>query len=243
MIYFLSDFHLGFFNRDYDRERENVLLAVLEKMKGAERLVIVGDLFDYWFEYKTVVPKHFFRTIAKLLELKQSGVEIEYVMGNHDFGHKDFFEQELGILVEKEDIIREYYGKHFYISHGDGKSYKDTGYRILKRILRHPLSLWLYLKLHPNFAIGLASTSSKKSRTFTDKKDYGETDGLRDFALAKIDEGFDYVVMGHRHKAEKTKHHDGYYINLGHWIKLPGTFGSFDGDIFRILKSDEFISA
>ena len=132
MIYFFSDVHLGLLSRAEDKIREELLLKFLDKIRNdCERLFIVGDLFDYWFEYKTVIPKYFFRTIHMLYEMRREGIEIEYVMGNHDFGHKDFFQSELDIYVHKDDIERELYGNKFYISHGDGKSHKDTGYKIL----------------------------------------------------------------------------------------------------------------
>lgn len=234
MIYFFSDVHLGLLPRDEDKKREEKLLNFLDSIKrDCKTLIIVGDLFDYWFEYKTVIPKYFYKTITKLDELKSAGIEIEYLMGNHDFGHKNFFEKELGIKVHKDDIIREYDGKKFYISHGDGKSHKDTGYKILKKILRAPISIYIFLKLHPDFGIGLASGSSQKSRVYTDKKNYGKTDGMRDFAFSKIDEGYDYVIMGHRHKAEVTKHNNGYYINLGEWIKKPH-YGTYINGEFKL---------
>jgi UDP-2,3-diacylglucosamine hydrolase len=234
MIYFFSDVHLGLFPREEDKKREQKLLDFFDRIKvDCTKLIIVGDLFDYWFEYKTVIPKYFFRTITKLFELRKQGIEIEYIMGNHDFGHKDFFEKELDIKIHKDDIEREFDGKKFYISHGDGKSNKDTGYKILKKILRAPLSLYLFLKLHPDFGIGIASGSSQKSRVYTDKKNYGKTDGMRDFAFKKIEEGFDFVIMGHRHKAEVTNHKNGTYINLGEWINKPH-YGTFINGKFKL---------
>lgn len=241
MIYFISDLHLGLEPRKTDIKRENLLINFLTKIEDdCEKLFIVGDLFDYWFEYNTVIPKYFYRTLNVFNNLRQKGIEIEYVMGNHDFGHIDFFEVELDIPIHRDDIIRDLYGKKFFISHGDGKSYKDTGYKILKAILRHPLSLWLYLKLHPDFGIGLASRSSKSSRNYTSKKRYGKTDGMRDYAFNKIDEGFDYVIMGHRHKAELSHHNSGIYVNLGEWIKKP-TFGMFDGKNFQLIDLNDFL--
>lgn len=236
MVYFISDVHLGLQSREEDKLREDRFLQFLESIKkDCKTLFIVGDLFDYWFEYKTVIPKYFYRVLTKLYELRKSGIQIEYLMGNHDFGHKDFFASELDIEVHHDDITREIDGKKFYISHGDGKSHKDTGYKILKKILRAKTSLYLFLKLHPDFGIGLASGSSQKSRVYTDQKNYGKTDGMREFAFHKIDEGFDYVIMGHRHKAEIAQHNSGYYINLGEWIKKP-QFGKFENGIFTLTE-------
>lgn len=242
MIYFISDLHLGLDDREKDREKENLLLNFLKKIEhNCEKLLIVGDLFDYWFEYKTVIPKYYYRTLAAFYEMTSKGIDIDYIMGNHDFGHIDFFEKELNIPVHKNDTQYTFYGKKFFISHGDGKSNKDIGYKILKKILRSPVSLWLYLKLHPNLGISLASGSSKSSRKYTRDKRYGITDGMKEYAFRKIDEGFDYVVMGHRHLAENTKYKEGYYINLGEWINKP-TFGSFDGEEFKLHKVDDFLN-
>ncbi len=229
MVYFISDVHLGFESRESDRAREDKLLSFLGMAgKDAKAIVIAGDLFDYWFEYKTVTPKYYYRTLARLGELRAAGIEIEYVMGNHDFGHLDFFEKELGIPVHKTDIEREWYGKKFYISHGDGKANNDLAYRIIKRVTRSPINLWLYRLLHPNIGIGLARGSSRKSREYTGKKDYGPTDGMLEFARKKIDAGFDFVVMGHKHRIEEHTYPGGKYFNIGEWIKHP-VYLKFDG--------------
>ncbi len=242
MYFFISDVHLGYHERHVDIERENLLLSFLEKIKPqCQCLFIVGDLFDYWFEYKTVIPKYFYRTLTALKGFTESGIEIVYLMGNHDFGHVDFFEKELNIKVIKEDTERTISGKRFLLSHGDGKSNNDTGYKILKKILRNKFSLWLYLKLHPNFAIRMASHSSRTSRQYTQNKHYGKTEGMEEFAQKKISEGFDYVILGHRHKAIHQKIGNGHYINLGDWLKIY-SFGMFDGTDFKLLNVKEFLN-
>lgn len=236
MIYFISDVHLGHQLREKDKLRENALLSFLDSIKpDCERLVIVGDLFDYWFEYKTVIPRYYYRTLNAIAEFVDAGIPIDYVMGNHDFGHNTFFKEEFGIDIYKEDVVREYLGKKFYLSHGDGKAYNDRGYLILKSILRNNLCQKLFRALHPDFGIRLAWGSSKKSREYTSEKNYGEADGMRDFAEKKIREGFDYVIMGHRHKAEIVDFKTGKYINLGEWLKNP-TYGVFDGVEFRVER-------
>lgn len=241
MHYFISDVHLGLLKREEDRKREDLLLEVLDKIsEDAEEILLLGDIFDYWFEYKEVIPAYFYRTLNKISELNEKGVKFTYLMGNHDFGHKDFFLNEFKMQIDRHDVIREINGKKFYLSHGDGKSKNDVGYLILKKILRSPISNFLFRLIHPDLGIKLAKGSSSKSRHYTDMKDYGESDGMREFALNKLEEGFDYVVMGHRHKAEKTKHSNGYYINLGEWLKNP-TFGRFDGDKFEIINVNEYL--
>lgn len=236
MIYFVSDLHLGVTERKEDRKREDLFLSLLDRIKpDCEKLYLVGDIFDYWFDYKTVIPKNFYRTLAKLREFTDAGIEIEYLMGNHDFGHRSFFKEELGIEVISTDIERVHNGKKFYISHGDGKADNDTGYLILRSILRNKIANFIYRIIHPDIGIGLASGSSKKSRSYTDTKDYGENEGMVNFAKKKIDEGFDYVIMGHRHKRIELKHANGTYYNLGEWINEP-RYGTFDGNEFRLEK-------
>jgi len=242
MIYFISDIHLGFFPRERDKEREELLIRLLRKISSDCRtLVIAGDLFDYWFEYKSVIPKNYIHTLAELLRMKEAGIEIEYLMGNHDFGHLDFFEKELGIPIHREDIQREYYGKKFYISHGDGKVKNDKGYLFVKKVVRHPLSNKIFRFFHPDFGIGLASSSSHQSRGYTDRKNFGHHDGMFEFAEEKIREGNDYVIMGHRHRIIFEEIAGGYYINLGEWIKNPQV-GIFDGEKFELIPVIEFLN-
>ena len=237
MIYFFSDVHLGLGTREEYRHREDILLDFLAMIRhDCERLYIVGDLFDYWFEYKTVVPKYFFRTITALYNLRRDGIAIEYLMGNHDFGHHTFFRDELDIPIHTDDITTTLHGKSFYIAHGDGKAYNDTGYLILRAILRNRFAQTLYGVLHPDIGIGLASNTSKSSRSYTDRKEYGTRDGLLDFAEKKIGEGFDYVVMGHRHLAQMRQCGTGYYVNLGHWLSMPATYGLFDGNAMHLQQ-------
>jgi len=241
MYFFISDTHLGLQNRKADKERESLLLDFLDSIKPrCKTLFIVGDFFDFWFEYETVIPRNFYRTLAKLAEFKDSGIEIVYLMGNHDFGHNNFFEDEFGIEVQKNDVEIELEGKRFYLAHGDGKAHNDDAYLLLRKILRSKWANSLFRILHPNFGIALATHSSRKSRVHTDAKDYGTIDGLKDFAKVKIDDGFDYVIMGHRHKAEYFNYNQGAYINLGEWIKKPH-FGFFDGNKFELIDVKAFL--
>jgi UDP-2,3-diacylglucosamine hydrolase len=166
-----------------------------------EALYIVGDLFDYWFEYRSVIPRGFTRTLGALASLVDAGVRIEYLVGNHDFGHRDFFEQEIGVKIHYDDIALNIAGRRCYLSHGDGKAFNDTGYLILKRVLRARISNALFRFLHPDIGIGTASYASRRSRDYTAQKHYdgerpGESDGLYAFAAQKItSEGYQLVVM------------------------------------------------
>jgi UDP-2,3-diacylglucosamine hydrolase len=242
--YFISDVHLGFGrDRDADRRREDILLSVLEKIKleaeagVAQALFIVGDLFDSWFEYRQVIPKRHVRTLAALAEIREI-IPVDYLMGNHDFGHRKYFAEELHIPIHPGDIERELLGKRFYIAHGDGKALNDTGYLILRSILRNRFLLWLYSWIHPDIGIWIAEKMSSGSRAYTDERErLQKQDGLRIFAEKKIrEEHFDYVIMGHRHKPEEADFDGGKYINLGDWLKSY-TYGVFDESGFHIEKA------
>jgi UDP-2,3-diacylglucosamine hydrolase len=170
-------------------------------------------------------------------------IPIDYLMGNHDFGHRDFFEKELHIPIHAGDIQRTLLGKKFYIAHGDGKALNDKGYLILRKILRNRAALKLYSVVHPDIAIPLAEWVSSGSRGYTDQRDaLQKQDGLRLFAEALLSKGdADYVIMGHRHKPEihelaRMSGEPGRYINLGDWIK-NNTYGVFDEEGFRLVNA------
>jgi len=234
--YFISDIHLGMKDKEFNKLQEKILVNFLEDIiQDARELFIVGDLFDCWIEYKQVVPKGFYRFFTALSDLSENGVSINYLSGNHDFWKGKYFKEEFGFEIIFENIIREIDCKKFYISHGDGLAYNDTGYKILKKILRNKVSQKLYSYLHPDFGIWLAKKSSSSSRIYTNVKDYSERDGLRDFAVKKLQEGFDYAIMGHRHKAKVEEHNNSYYINLGDWIN-NFNYGVYEKGNFRLMK-------
>jgi len=156
---------------------------------------------------------------------------LHYFIGNHDFLHRDFFEREFDAVMYGDSLSTELNGKKFFIAHGDGMVSNDTGYNILKWILRNKFFQFLYSLLHPDLGISIASKTSKKSRDYTDKKDYGEVDGLYETAKKKIDEGFDYVLFGHLHKYIWKTYKQGNYINLGSWLDKP---------CYGVLKNQKF---
>ncbi len=232
--YFISDAHLGIETKEVEQEKETQLIAFLGKVKkDGKQLFIVGDLFDFWFEYRTVIPKGYHRLLTKLEELTKNGIEISYLAGNHDFYLGKFFEDELGIKVFPKPFSTSIGKKTFYLHHGDGLANDDLGYTILKKVLRSPINIWLYSWLHPDIGILLAKLTSRRSRDYTSQKNYGAEDGMVKFAEQKIYEGVDYVIMGHHHKPTVHPLGNGYYVNLGDWI-THFTYGVFDGKKFQL---------
>lgn len=233
--YFISDLHLGLLTPEIEKKKERSLVRLLNSIESdAKELFILGDLFDYWFEYRRVYQKGFFRTLTALSDLAESGTEIHYLVGNHDFLHRDFFEKEIGVKIYGNPITPEIENKKFFLGHGDGLVKNDLGYKILKKILRNKFLQKLYSLLHPDLGIWLASSTSKTSRNYTKEKDYGEGDGLFETAKIKIDAGFDYVLFGHAHQRVFKEYKHGYYINLGTWLDKP-CYGKFKDNKFEIL--------
>lgn len=232
---FISDIHLGLFTHDVEVERENKLLEFLQFAKSnASKLFILGDLFDYWFEYKTVIQKDFFRTINALYELTSSGVEVHYFIGNHDFLHKDFFKKRINVKLHYDPLEILIEGKKIFLGHGDGLVKNDIGYKILKKLLRNKILQGIYSMIHPDLGIKLASSTSKKSRDYTSNKHYGYEDGLYETAISKFNTGVDFVVFGHSHVRMHREYENHTYINLGTWLDKP-CYGKFDGTNFEII--------
>ncbi len=241
--YFISDVHLGYGSRVDDRAREQRLVRLLddifaEGMRGElGGVYVVGDLFDSWFEFSSVIPRRHVRAIAALARIA-AYAPVEYLMGNHDFGHRNYFETELSIPVHRGDIERVLHGKKFFISHGDGKAANDTGYLVLRSILRNPVLQAGYRLIHPDLGIRFAEWISGRSRAYTDNRDaLRKTDGMKAFAEAKINRGeADFVVMGHRHTPQLMAFEKGTYVNLGDWIRSY-TYGFFDEQGFEIRNA------
>jgi len=214
-------------NENLERGKEKLLVDFLKFAESnCDELFIVGDLFDYWFEYKRVIQKGFIRTLGALASFRDTGKDIHYIIGNHDFLHKDFFEKEIGVKVYEEEIITELNGSKFFIAHGDGLMAGDNGYKMLKKVLRNKFIQRVYSIIHPDLGIKIASGSSKASRDYTSTKNYGEFSGLLDTAKMLINKEYDYVVFGHSHRRTIEKIDNGMYVNLGTWLKKP-CYGKF----------------
>jgi UDP-2,3-diacylglucosamine hydrolase len=188
--YFISDVHLGMGNKQQEREKEDQLLGFLRSiLPKAERLFIVGDLFDFWFEYTTVIPKGFHRTLASIQEYTERGIPVHYLAGNHDFWMGDYFKTELGMQLHFEPFEISVDGKRLFLHHGDGLALNDLGYRMIKPVLRNRLNIWLYRWLHPDIGVKLAKGSSRSSRQYTSNKEYGEEKGMIQCAAEHIRQG------------------------------------------------------
>jgi len=217
--YFISDVHLGLEGPAAERDKQRRLIGFLDHAsRDASHLFILGDLFDAWIEYRTVIPRGFHRVLSKLHDLADSGVDIHFLVGNHDFWVRDFFETEMGIKTHNEAFGIELEGKKIYMHHGDGLDPRDRGYAFLKKVLRNRFAIWLFSWIHPDIGVTLARSSSKTSRGYTSTKDYGEEDGMRRAAARLLGEGYDMVIMGHRHVPREERIGAGVYVNLGDWI-------------------------
>jgi UDP-2,3-diacylglucosamine hydrolase len=234
--YFISDFHLGTPNHAASLLREKRVCAFLDEMKGdMEALYLVGDIFDFWFEYKTVVPKGFVRLLGKLAELRDAGIPIYMFTGNHDLWMKDYFETELSIPVYFEPISRTIGDKLFFIGHGDGLGPGDKGFKRMKKVFQNPLAQWFFRWLHPDIGVGIANFWSRKSRIANGPKDelnYGEDEWLLQYTRRKIKEvPADYFIFGHRHLPMDVQVEGASrYINLGDWINF-NTYAVYDGEV------------
>ncbi len=237
-IYFSSDNHLGAPTLEASLPREKKFVKWLDEIKNdAAAIFLLGDLFDFWFEYKTVVPKGFVRTLGKLAEISDSGIPIYFFVGNHDLWMKDYFENELNIRTYHDIKEFSFNGKSFLIGHGDGKGPYDKGYKRMKKIFAFPFSKWLYRWLHPDIGVRLAQYLSVKNKLISgdeDKNFLGDNkEWLALYAKKKLEtKHFDYFIFGHRHLPLEIKVGDNStYFNLGDWINHY-TYGVFDGTEF-----------
>ena len=216
------------------------LLSFEKKYRVRGGTLIGGDLFDFWYEYKKVVPKGFVRILGKLAEITDSGIPVHFFVGNHDMWMTDYFQKELNIPVYFEPVPFEFNGKKFLVGHGDGLGPGDHGYKFIKKVFSSKLCQWLFARLHPNFGIGIANYFSRKSRIATgdsDEKFLGEEKEWLVIYCKEIlaKKHFDFLVFGHRHLPLDIKISNSRYINLGDWIRYF-TYGVFDGTTFELKK-------
>ena len=244
-IYFLSDFHLGAPDAKSSLEREKRICRFLDIAKqDASVIFIVGDLFDFWFEYSTVVPKGYVRILGKLAELTDSGIAIHFFVGNHDMWMRNYFQTELNIPVYFEPTEFVFNNKKFLIGHGDGLGPGDKGYKMMKKVFRNPVCQWMFGVLPPHMGMGLANYFSRKSRAKTGMVDevfLGEDNEWLIIYCKDVlkQKQYDYFIFGHRHLPIDFKLQDGSrYINLGEWIKYD-SYAVFDGENLELLYYTE----
>jgi UDP-2,3-diacylglucosamine hydrolase len=246
-VYFASDFHLGAPNHDRSLKREKVIVKWLDEIKyDAEVIFLVGDLFDFWFEYKRVIPKGFVRFFGKLAELTDSGIEVVVFTGNHDMWMTNYLTQEMNIPIRREPQEYTFNGKSFFVAHGDGLGPGDYGYKFLKRVFESKFCRFLFGRvLHAN--LGLLLGNSWASHSWTKHEKTGDN-----YTFESMDKEIlyhfckemeqkthhDYYVFGHRHfMFDESINADSRYINLGDWI-VYFSYGVFDGKSFELKKYD-----
>lgn len=234
-IYFASDNHLGAPTAEESRPREAKFVAWLEHVsKDAAAIFLLGDLFDFWFEYKHVVPKGFVRTLGKLAQLRDRSIPVYFFVGNHDLWMDDYFEKELDIPVFRKPKEFVFNDKKFLIGHGDGLGPGDKGYKRMKKVFTNPLSKWLYRWLHPDLGVPLAQYFSVKNKAISGEEDVQflgeEKEWLIQYCRRKLEtQHYDYFIFGHRHlPLDISLQEDATYMNLGDWINFY-TYGVFDG--------------
>lgn len=244
-VYFASDIHLGAPALKYNRERELLFVNWLQSIRqDASMIFLLGDIFDFWFEYKKVAPKGFVRVLGTLAEICDSGIPVHFFTGNHDIWVFDYLPHETGMIIHRDCLITELNGKKFFMAHGDDLGKRDKGYQLIKGFFNNRFSQWAFAKIHPDLALGLAHHWSKKSRLakgvhgldFLGEEKEEQIIFARDILLK---EHFDYFVFGHRHLALNFDlGHQSRLITLGEWFR-EFSYGVWDGDQFTIEKIDK----
>jgi len=240
-IYFVSDVHLGAPAFKNNHKRELLFAQWLDSIiDDVQELYLMGDIFDFWWEYKKVVPRGFTRILGRIANLTDRGIPVHFFTGNHDLWVFDYLPSELGVIVHRNEIIKEFGGKKFFLAHGDGLDAEDIGYIRLKKIFTNKNLQWWFSRLHPNFALYIAhkwSGSSRTARLEKEKEFNVKNDGMYKFAQEYLmKEPIDYFIFGHRHQMvntplnEKTN-----FVLLGDWI-TNFSFGVFDGEKFELKK-------
>lgn len=239
-VFFASDFHLGAPDDQSSKQREKKIIRWLNEIENeAEAIFLVGDIFDFWFEYEKVVPKGFIRFLGKIADLREKGIPIFFFTGNHDLWMNDYFTQELGIPVFHHPIEVVIANKKFLVGHGDGLGPGDEHYKFLKKIFTNPFCQWLFKWLHPDLGVRLAHKWSKNSRITNLQKNENEFKGDDEWLWAyckqvEKNRHFDYYIFGHRHlPLDLPVGHTARYFNLGEWVNQY-TYGVFDGNTFKI---------
>ena len=243
-VYFASDFHLGIPNKEASLKREKLIVKWLDSIQhDAKALFLLGDLFDFWFEYTSVVPKGYVRLLGKLAELRDKGIPIHCFTGNHDLWMFGYFESELGIPVIRHPIRISIGGKRFLLGHGDGIGPGDHGYKFIKKVFANPFCQWIFASLHPNLGIGIANFWSRRSRSANGQFPEEFLGEDKEWLIVYCKEvlktdPIDYFIFGHRHLPIDHRIEKSRYINLGDWIK-HNSYAVFDGQDLELKYFQE----
>jgi len=228
----MSDAHLSFKENGLEKEKRKKLAAFLEYImadSNARELYILGDLFDFWFEWYHVIPKYWFPILYQFRKVIEAGITVNFITGNHDFYTGNYLEKEVGIHCFNEYREFERDSKRFFVAHGDGYAKKDRGYRLLKRIIRHPLAIFLYKTfISADLGMQIAKWTSHSSRELVKIKKAAWAEEYYKFAQKKFKSGFDYVVLGHIHYPMIKNDEGKTYVNCGDWM-TQFTYGKYDG--------------
>jgi UDP-2,3-diacylglucosamine hydrolase len=239
-LYFISDVHLGLESPAEEEAKELRLQELLRRAASdAEAFYIVGDLFDFWFEYRQVIPATGLRALAGLRDLVDRGVAVHYLAGNHDFAPGPFLSRQVGCRLHAEPFTFEHDGRRFHLHHGDGLAENDLGYRVLRRVLRSPIARRLWRWLHPDLGLGLARRLSRASRGYTGAKDYGSNRRLRDFLARCSEAGDGVILMGHTHEPDVQVLAGGaWYVNLGTWLGGGAPYARYEAGRLEVVRPD-----
>jgi UDP-2,3-diacylglucosamine hydrolase len=217
---FISDAHLGSEPPPREAPREERLIRFLESLPGQARaLYVVGDLFDFWFEYRAAVPRRYVRLLGVLRAVRERGVRVVYLAGNHDFWLGPFLRDDVGLETAEGPLAVELDGRRVWLHHGDGLIGGDLGYRMLKRVIRHPLSIALYGWIHPDIGLPFAHWCSRLSRGSRERRPLDGDRLFREIAEPRFREGFDAVMVGHFHHAYERREGNRLFCVLGDWME------------------------
>lgn len=243
-LYFASDFHLGIPNRERSLEREKILVRWLDKVKiDASEIFLMGDVFDFWFEYKYVVPKGYTRLLGKLAEITDSGIPVHLFRGNHDIWAFDYLKEELNIQLHRKPQIREFDGKKLFLSHGDGLGPGDKGYKFLKKVFEFKPNQFMFRWLHPDIGSRMGLYFSERSRLANiykegkkENQNRIEDEMLFHFSKQKLEQNpdIDYFIYGHRHiPIQINIGGNSDMIILGDWLS-HFSYGVFENGKMRL---------
>jgi UDP-2,3-diacylglucosamine hydrolase len=238
-VYFASDFHLGVPDAERSLQREKKIVRWLDQIgHDAQAIFLVGDIFDFWFEYRHTVPKGYIRLQGKLAELTDGGIPVTFFTGNHDMWMFDYFTKELNIPILRHPVSVEMGEKRFYIGHGDGLGPKDHTYKVLKKVFANKAAQWMFARMHPNIGIALANFWSRRSRISNERKEdkfLGDEEWLltycRDMQAHTL---HDFYIFGHRHlPLDIPVSPNSRYINLGEWVNYC-SYAEYDGQDVKL---------